>query len=38
MATTYERTPEGIIYKPAEIRKVPNLDLITTLFGKSTFR
>lgn len=33
MATTYEKTSEGIIYKPSRTRKVPQVDLMTLLFG-----
>ncbi|KAJ1334119.1 4-coumarate--CoA ligase [Microdochium nivale] len=32
MATTVERTPEGILYKPSRTRQVPQVDLMTLLF------
>ncbi|CAJ2513026.1 Uu.00g011450.m01.CDS01 [Anthostomella pinea] len=38
MATTVERTPDGIIYNPAEVRHVPDIDLMTLLFESETCR
>ncbi|KAI0018504.1 acetyl-CoA synthetase-like protein [Xylariomycetidae sp. FL0641] len=38
MTTTVEQTPEGIIYKPARVVDVPNVDLITLLFESEECR
>ena len=35
MATLVHRGPEGIIYRAAETREVPAMDILTVLFGKS---
>ena len=34
MTTIYERTSEGIIYRPPQDRTWPQLDLLTFLFGQ----
>ena len=34
MATVVQAGPDGIIYKAADTRKIPQLDLLTILFGK----
>ncbi|OCK76898.1 4-coumarate-CoA ligase-like protein [Lepidopterella palustris CBS 459.81] len=34
MATTVEKTPEGIIYKAAKTYPVPNVDILTLLFDR----
>jgi hypothetical protein len=34
MASTPEKTPEGTVYKPARVIDVPDLDVLTLLFGK----
>jgi hypothetical protein len=33
MTTIVERTPEGIFYRAAKTYPVPNLDILTLLFG-----
>jgi hypothetical protein len=33
MATIFERTSSGIIYKPAKDRDYPRIDLLSLLFG-----
>jgi hypothetical protein len=39
MASTVERRPDGtIIYKAAETRPVPDLDLLSLLFGSQPTR
>ena len=35
MATVVQTGPGGIIYKAVETRKVPDLDVLTFLFGMS---
>ncbi|KAI0485152.1 acetyl-CoA synthetase-like protein [Xylariaceae sp. FL0804] len=38
MTSTVETTPEGTIYKPAEVLDVPNVDLMTLLFDSEITR
>ncbi|KAL5406372.1 hypothetical protein PMIN04_012071 [Paraphaeosphaeria minitans] len=38
MATIVDRTPEGIFYRAAKTYPVPDLDLLTLLFGAPMFR
>ncbi|KAH9884684.1 hypothetical protein F4778DRAFT_799921 [Xylariomycetidae sp. FL2044] len=38
MASTVEKTPEGIIYAPSRNLEVPDLDLMTLLFGEDLGR
>lgn len=33
MASTVKQTPNGIVYGPDKVLDVPNVDLMTLLFG-----
>jgi hypothetical protein len=35
MASIVEKTSEGIVYKPSRTMEVPDLDVLTLLFGKT---
>jgi hypothetical protein len=35
MASTFEKTSEGTIYKPARTLNVPEIDVLTLLFGET---
>jgi 4-coumarate--CoA ligase len=36
MATIVERSSDGIIYRAAKTYPIPNVDVLTLLFGKDT--